>query len=218
METSASECRRQPAQRPAENEMSDHRVHSALMSAAVVVLLGLADVAAGAATAPAGAPAARQRAGDPAGRTLRPRSPGDMDAKRLGKSGPDAGAWLRTLGALGVVVALIFVVRLVLKRLGRRPDVAARGEAMEVVARAPLGSRQQLALVRLGRRLVLVGTGPGGMSCLAEVTDADEVAELLTEARSKHGGGFAGVFAKYAGQTSAEAARASRADGKSKET
>jgi len=127
---------------------------------------------------------------DPAGRTLRPKAAAGPDARQVGQGRPDDAGWWRTIGALAAVVALIFGLRWVLRRLGRSPRAGGGGLAMEVVAHAPLGARQQLALVRLGRRLVLVGTGPSGMSPLAEVTDPDEVSELLADAR-RGGGGLA---------------------------
>jgi flagellar biogenesis protein FliO len=124
-------------------------------------------------------------------------SPGGIESKRIEKGKGDSGGWLHTLGALAVVIGLIFAVRIVLRRLAGRQGAGARREAIEVLARASLSARQQVSLVRLGRRLVLVGSGPSGMSPLAEVSDPEEVAELLEEVRSAGPGPFAGLFARH---------------------
>lgn len=53
--------------------------------------------------------------------------------------------------------------------------------ALELLSRQSLGPQQQLALVRFGRRILLVGTTPTGMSTLATVDDPVEVQSILTE-------------------------------------
>jgi hypothetical protein len=49
---------------------------------------------------------------------------------------------------------------------------------MSVVGRAALTPKHSMALVRLGRRFVLVGISADRMSALSEITDPEEVAEL----------------------------------------
>jgi len=86
--------------------------------------------------------------------------------------------WGRTLLALAVVVVLILVARMMLKRFG--PVSGPRGrEVLDVLARATVSPRHQLLLVRVGRRVVLVGQGPSSLATLSEVTDAEEVAALI---------------------------------------
>lgn len=87
----------------------------------------------------------------------------------------------QTLFALAIVVALIFVFRFVLRRIGNVSGSAANSEVMEVLARTTVAPRQQLLLVRLGSRLVLVGSWRDGMSALANINDPAEVA-AVTEA------------------------------------
>jgi len=152
----------------------------------------LADGAPPAGTRPA-APAARAAAapgktpGEAAGpetQAVRRADGQDLETERVsGGSGGSLGGWLRTLAALAVVVALILVLRWVLRRLSPGARARPMPEAVEVLARTNVSARQQLLLVRLGRRLVLVGSGPEGMSTLAEVTDPGEVDALLARAR-----------------------------------
>jgi flagellar biogenesis protein FliO len=118
---------------------------------------------------------------DAASRPVKPRS--DAELRKVGQARPNDGAvgWLRTLGALAAVVGLIFGARWALRRWSPAPTGPKKGGPITVVARTGVGGRQQLVLLRLGRRLLLIGNGPSGMTTLAQVTDADEVAELMDE-------------------------------------
>lgn len=85
----------------------------------------------------------------------------------------------RVLGALALVLGLIFLMR-----WGSRfffPSTAGRRatRAIEVIARAPLSPRQQVMLIRVGRRLIVVGDSGSQMNALCELSDSDEVAALV---------------------------------------
>jgi len=137
-----------------------------------------ADDASGSTTAPA--------ASRPAGADTRPvakRSGAEDRAVPSDGGRGAAGTVGKTLLALAVVVALIVGLRIVLRRF-RAPGAARRGP-MSVLARTTVSARHELLLVRLGRRLVLVGRGPEGMAALTEVRDADEVADLVRQAGGK---------------------------------
>ncbi|MBE3590231.1 MAG: flagellar biosynthetic protein FliO [Firmicutes bacterium] len=89
------------------------------------------------------------------------------------------GVWLflRTLGALAVVVAAIVWAA---RALGRLPAQRERGR-MEILGALPLGGRRSLALVRVGRRALVVGVGEREVACLYAIEDPEEVAELAGE-------------------------------------
>ena len=53
--------------------------------------------------------------------------------------------------------------------------------AAEVLGRTYLDSRRYLALVRVGRRVLVVGVDTDGMHPVGEITDADEVADILRQ-------------------------------------
>ena len=90
--------------------------------------------------------------------------------------------WLQPLAALGIVIGLIFLTRWGLRRIGLVRHLGGRNNVLQVLATTSLSPRHQMFLVRMGERLVLVGSGPGGLARLAEVTDPDEVAQLLAAA------------------------------------
>gem|GEM_PF-1446374 len=98
-----------------------------------------------------------------------------------GKGGGQLGDWWQTAAALAIVVGLIFVVRYLLRRLGGLARPGRRSEAMEVLARQSLSARHQLYLVRMGKRILLLGAGAEGLATLAEVRDAAEARELLQQ-------------------------------------
>jgi len=98
------------------------------------------------------------------------------------------------------VVALMLVIGVVVRRVG---GPLARGRrpsgVLEVLGRYPIARGQQLILLRLVSRVVLLHQTRSGLTTLSEVTDADEVAALLArvEAATRSGqpGRFQGLLA-----------------------
>lgn len=87
--------------------------------------------------------------------------------------------WYRSgVMALGAVLGLLLLISYVARRYV--PAVRALGcGVVKVIQRTPLSSKQSLALVEVGRRLVLVGIAPERISSLAVIDDAEECAHLL---------------------------------------
>jgi flagellar biogenesis protein FliO len=96
-----------------------------------------------------------------------PASSGDVfDVKRL-------------VFALAVVLGAMYVTHQVWKRLGMPGSANRAAGALQVLSRLNLSPRQQLVLVRVGRRVVLVGNSGTQMNALCEIGDPDEAAGLL---------------------------------------
>ena len=101
------------------------------------------------------------------------------------------------------VVALMIVIGVVLRRVG---GPLARGGrpsgVLEILGRYPIARGQQLVLLRLVSRVVLLHQSRNGLTTLSEVTDSDEVAALLArvEAATRSGppGRFHGLLARAA--------------------
>jgi flagellar biogenesis protein FliO len=55
---------------------------------------------------------------------------------------------------------------------------------MKVMARTHLSPRQSIALVRVGRRLILIGQSADSLESLGSIDDAEEVSELLGQCES----------------------------------
>jgi flagellar biogenesis protein FliO len=87
--------------------------------------------------------------------------------------------------ALGIVLGLVFVCRWAARWMF--PGVAAgrSSQVMKVLSRSVIAPKQQLLLVQVGRRLVVVGDCGQQMNALAEISDPDEVASLLGQLRAQ---------------------------------
>ncbi len=95
----------------------------------------------------------------------------------------DAG---RVGGALALVIALILFLKWGSKKVFAMPNAGGANGLMQVVSRTALAPRQQLLMVRVGRRLMIVGDSGGRLSSLGEIGDPNEVATLLGQAQAKH--------------------------------
>jgi len=109
---------------------------------------------------------------------------------------------------LAVLGCLLWGALHLTKRLlpGGRQLFASPG--VEVLGRTHLDPRRYIALVRVGRRMLVVGVGPDEMAPLAEVTGEEEVAELLAVARPKTESGlslFQRLFHRQVAQNDAQA-------------
>ena len=100
----------------------------------------------------------------------------DEEVDRNGGSG--LSGFLQTLLALALVIALIFAVRFLLKRYGPSSP-AGKADAMELLASRSVSPKNRLLLVRFGKRLLLLSSGPGGLSTLCETSDPQEAAAML---------------------------------------
>lgn len=101
------------------------------------------------------------------------------EARQPGRQLAVARPWyLRPVLALAVVVALILAAAWVVKRLlpGVRRD-GKRGP-MQVLATTYLSPKQSLALVRCGRRVILIGVTPEHISSLAVMDDTNDLPSL----------------------------------------
>lgn len=113
----------------------------------------------------------------------------DAAAPSAGAPVPAAGAqpsgmdYPRVLAALGMVIALILGLRWCSRFVFPTSGGRAGGRAVEVVSRSALSPKQQVLLLRVGRRVVVVGDSGAHMHPLCEITDPDEVAELVGQLR-----------------------------------
>ena len=112
---------------------------------------------------------------------------------------------LRVGGALLVVLGLLWLMRVFVRRAGLVTQAAGKPSGvLEVLARYPVGRRENLVLLKMHRRIVLVHQGDGRMSPLAEVTDPNEVAALLARVEEGSSGRQATRFKAMLSQFNAE--------------
>ena len=104
---------------------------------------------------------------------------------------------LRTLGAVAAVIVLIVLSRLLLGRVARvgntgiRAQLGAGGRApsgiVQILGRYPVARGHTLVLMKLDRRILLLSQTAAGFTTLTEITDAEEVASILSKSRDEEG-------------------------------
>lgn len=119
------------------------------------------------------------------GESLEQNPVGGIEQNKVGESSQSGQLmqWLQSIAALGVVVGVIFLLRFVLRRMVRTGGVgfARRQGPLDVLHQVSAGAGRQLLLVRLGRRLLLIGSTTGGLRTLAEVDDETQAAEMMRQ-------------------------------------
>ncbi len=138
---------------------------------------------AGSAGTPVAAPAASQPAGPFGNIEIRRSHALDPAAAAPGKegegslgSGYDAS---RVALALGLVIAMIFGLKWAGRRFFALPSAPGASRAVQVLGRTALSPRQQLLLIKVGRRVIVASDSGGAMTSLAEIVDPDEIAVLV---------------------------------------
>lgn len=141
------------------------------------------------------------------------------------EGGLDAGP-LRTVLGLAAVCGVIIMLALIVRKAARTnggllaalgPGGRAPSGVLSVLGRYPVGRGQTLVLLRCDRRVLLVcqthamrGIGGGGMSVLAEFSDAEEIASLVAKTRDESGdsqsSGFRAVLGKLSPKVEQEIA------------
>jgi flagellar biosynthetic protein FliO len=125
-----------------------------------------------------------------------------------------SGGWLDFALPLAAVLALIGAVVWAVKKYLPNVRRLTGSTAMKVVARTHLSPRQSIAVVRLGRRLLVVGQTADNLSPLGVVEDPEEVSELLGQIESGKAGSAVGNFNRVFQKTDEEfAAVDEEADG-----
>ena len=112
---------------------------------------------------------------------LRPRRPlRNSDQRNLPETNrPEFTQTLITVASsLAIVLGLFFLVIWLFRRTAPRQSVRLPGEVFEFLGRAPLAGRQEMQLLRLGHKLLLLAVTPTGAQTLTEITDPDEVDRL----------------------------------------
>jgi len=130
--------------------------------------------------------------------------------------GVSSGAWMvRTAGALVLVVGLIFGVKWLMRKAsgslgGLRGQLGAGGRApsgvLFVLGRYPVSKGQTLVLIRMDRRVLLLGQSADGFRTLSEVTGAEEVASISGKCSDAMGEGASAAFRRELGRASRDPA------------
>lgn len=125
----------------------------------------------------------------PAGTTTAPTSPASPGL-----------SWMQVLLSLGLVIGLILALRWAGGRFFGLSSTARASRTIQVLSRSMVAPKQQLLLVQVGRRLLVLANNGSQISPLCQITRADEVAELLGQIQREKaeslGTSFSGWFGK----------------------
>ncbi len=91
----------------------------------------------------------------------------------------------RMLGSLALVVGGYLALVVVLRKFGGSGQRGIPAEVVSVLGNLPYGHKQNLRLVRLGSKLVLLLNGPEGTHPIGEITNPDEVEYLASLCQGK---------------------------------
>ena len=127
---------------------------------------------------------------------------------------PRAGRTLTTaVGSLGLVLAVFSVFVWFTRRSAPRGLGPLPIEVVESLGRAPLAGRQQIQLVRVGRKLILLAVTPGEARTLTEITDPVEVDRLAGLCQQNRPGSITATFRQVLAQSATDpASRGPRPD------
>jgi flagellar biogenesis protein FliO len=150
-------------------------------------------------------PAARQFAtsapvplSPPSSRPALPRLSAQGESSASGRG--ELPSMVTVAGSLAVVLGIFFLVAWGMRRATPAGSTHLPGEVLEVLGRASLAQRQQVSLVRCGKKLLLISTTPTGAETLTEITDPLEVDRLAGMCRQGHPGSTTTAFRQVFGQ------------------
>lgn len=124
------------------------------------------------------------------------RHPTTQSATGSAQAAPSSDAFsvTRVTLALGAVVSLILAFRWGARRFMPGGVTSGHSRAVQVISRTIVSPKQQLMLVKVGRRLVLVANSPAGMNAVCEIRDEQEVADLLGQVSAERGDSVSRAF------------------------
>jgi flagellar biogenesis protein FliO len=139
-------------------------------------------------------------------RARQPQTSGPSTPSSSASKSATSGA-VTAVGALVVVIGLILVLARLFRRHAPLFSQSVPNEALEVLGRRYLDQRQSILLLRIGSRILVVGSSPAGLQGIGELSDpveVDLVAGMCRPTRNGQGLGSS-FFNLIKGQTAAPA-------------
>lgn len=145
--------------------------------------------------------------GEEAPLRLAPRGEQARGAAGPVQAAPNLSGTLGTVASsLAVVLGILFVVVWYARRFAPAGSKPLPTEAVELLGRAPLAGRQQVQLVRVGQKLLLLALSPTEVTTLTEIADPAEVEHLLGLCRRSLPGSSSAAFRQALDQIGSEPA------------
>ncbi|WP_432799468.1 FliO/MopB family protein [Poriferisphaera sp. WC338] len=107
------------------------------------------------------------------------RLPGNVSGSTIDPPGGGVTSWIMsTLTSLGVVIAVILGIRWAYMKMGGK-GVSRSTPVIEMLSRTAVAPKNHVVMLRVGGRILICSDSSAGMRTLTEITDPEEVAELL---------------------------------------
>ena len=130
--------------------------------------------------------------------------PTDEEVRSTKARAGSRGAFTTVFASLAIVLGVFFCVVWITRRNAPTGMTLLPNEVLELLGRAPLAARQQMQLIRLGNRLVLLSVTAHGAETLAEITDPVEVDRLAGLCQRNRSGSVSDSFRQVLTQITAE--------------
>lgn len=133
--------------------------------------------------------------------TLTRQGEGATSSNSTGRDPPSlSGTIINIVSSLAIVLGLFFLVVWFLRRGTGTAGGALPSDVLQVLGRSQLSPKQQLQLIRVGEKLVLVAVSAAGVQTLTEVTSADEVERLAAACEGTRSGSASDSFRQVLAQ------------------
>ena len=130
---------------------------------------------------------------DPLAKPLTP--PSEAPGSVFGGLNSTAMKPLMTTGlSLGLVLTLFCAVVWLMRKSGGKANRALPGEIVEVLGVTAITPKQQMQLVRLGNKILLLSITQQGVQPIGEVTDPEEVARICAVCQSNRPNSMSNTF------------------------
>src|SRR5688572_24578584 len=101
-----------------------------------------------------------------------------LESRKIGRDEPSEAGLGGAIGATVFVLAILAGGFLLLRKLLGRTRLFAPAAAMRILARRPLAPKQEVILVEIGPRVLVIGATRESLSRLGEVTSPEEISAL----------------------------------------
>ncbi len=115
-------------------------------------------------------------------------------------SGKSMGTWGGSWLALAIVVAVIFFGAYIFRRFWPEQQRWRNLAAIEILGKTYLSAKQSLCLVKLGRKILLLGICSDRITSLGQIEDPEQVAEILATIQQSRSNSISSSFGKLFGQ------------------
>lgn len=115
---------------------------------------------------------------NPSVSTLMLPGPRSLSAAGRGETAGPAQALVTTAASLGVVLGLFLLLVWFQRRAAGRNGSMLPGEVVQTLGRVPLNGRQEMHLVKVGNKLLLLAVTATSAETLTEITDPHEIDRL----------------------------------------